>query len=161
MAGIATFAAVVVSLRLARKAEDVRLKVSAGVRLLFRGDGTPAEKQIEISVTNLADRPITIDSVGWAVGKGKNRQYCLQNVSGPHSSQYPAELVHGKRASFLVSLKHTPDWPREFANNFVQSVEDRYLNTLVAQVHTSVGKTIEVKAEKGLIDLIKKSRSDG
>lgn len=160
LAGIATFAAVVVSLRLAGKAERVFLKVSAGVRLLVRGDGTPPERQIEISVTNLADRPVTIDSVGWAVGKGKNRQYCLQNVSGLHSSQYPIELAHGKRASFLVSLVDTPDWPREFANNFVQSTEDRYINTLVAQVHTSIGKTIEAKAERGLIELIKKSRTD-
>lgn len=161
VAGIATFAAVVVSLRLARKVEEVRLKVHAGVRLLVRGDGTPAEKNIEIGVTNIADRPVTIDSVGWAIGKGKNRQYCLQNVSGPHSSQYPVELAHGKRASFLVSLKHTPDWPKDFATMFAKSVDDRYLKTLVAQVHTSVGKTIEAKAEKGLIDLIKKARTDG
>lgn len=161
LAGIATFAAVVVSLRLAGKAERLRLKVNAGVRLLVRGDGTPAEKQIEISVTNLADRPVTIDSVGWAVGKGKSRQYSLQNVSGPHSSQYPVELAHGKRANFLVSLVDTPEWPKEFANNFVQSGKDRYLDTLVAQVHTSIGKTIEAKAERGLIELIKKSRADG
>ena len=100
LAGIATFVAVVVSLRLAGKAERVRMKVSAGVRLLIRGDGTPAERQIEIGVTNLAERPVTVDSVGWAIGKGKHRQYCLQNVSGPDSSQYPVELAHGKRAGF-------------------------------------------------------------
>lgn len=129
--------------------------------MLFRGDGTPAEKNVEIGVTNLGDRPVTIESVGWAIGKGKKRRYSLQNVSGPHSSQYPVELAHGKRASFLVSLKHTPEWTTEFCTKFVESVDDRYLNTLMAQIHTSVGKTIEVKVEKGLIDLIKKSQADG
>ena len=75
--------------------------------------------------------------------------------------QYPVELAHGKRASFLVSLIHTPEWTKEFATKFVESVEDRYLNTLVVQIHTSAGKTIEVKVEKGLIDLIKVSQADG
>ena len=86
IAGIATFAAVVVSLYLARRSERVHLKAHAGVRLLLRGDGTPAEKNVEIGVTNLGDRPVTIESVGWAIGKGKKRRYSLQNVSGPHSS---------------------------------------------------------------------------
>lgn len=158
LASIATLAAVVVSLWLARRSERVRLKVHAGVRLLFRGDGTPAEKNIEISVTNLAAMPVTIESVGWAIGRGNNKKYSIQNVSGPDSSQYPLELAYGKRASFLVSLKHMPDWPDEFANNFIDSVKSYYLNTLVAQVHTSVGKTVEARAERGLIDLIRSAR---
>lgn len=82
LAGIATFAAVVVSLLLATRADRVRLKVHAGIRLLFIGDGSPAEELLEIHVTNLGDRPATVTSVGWAIGKRKKKRYCLQNLSG-------------------------------------------------------------------------------
>jgi len=37
LAGIATFAAVVLSLRLARKAKSIRLQANAGIRLIFAG----------------------------------------------------------------------------------------------------------------------------
>ena len=161
LAGIATFAAVVVSLHLARRSERIKLKVLAGLRLVVRGDGTPPEEHLNISVTNLGDRTVLVNTVGWAVGKRKQRQYCIQTVSGPWTSQYPVELAHGKQASFMVSFVHTPTWLTEFANGFLKPVSDDELDTLVAQVHTSVGQTIEVKPEKDLIDRLRKARKDG
>ena len=161
LAGIATFAAVVVSLHLARRGERLRLKVFAGLRLVIRGDGTPAEEHLNIGVTNLGDRAVIVNTVGWAVGKGKQRQYCIQTVSGPWTAQYPIELPHGKQASFMVSFAHTPTWFTEFANGFLKSLSDKELDTLVAQVHTSVGETVEVKPEKDLVDRLKQARKDG
>lgn len=161
VAGIATFAAVLVSLHLARRTERVRLKVSAGLRLVIRGDGTPPEEHLNIGVTNLADRAVTVNTVGWVVGKRKQRRCYIQTVSGPWTVQYPIELQHGKTANFMVSFNHTPTWLTEFANDFMKSISDKELDTLVAQIHTSVGQTIEVKPEKDLVERLMKARNDG
>lgn len=160
LAGIATFAAVVVSLRLVSRADRVRLKVHAGIRLLFIGDGSPAEELLEIHVTNLGDRPATVTSVGWAIGKRKKRRYCLQSLSGRYTAQYPKELAHGQSASFQVSFVETPHWANDFVDKFVASGGEP-LNTLVAQVHTSVGQTVEVRAEPNLIEALTKVRENG
>ena len=161
VAGIATFAAVLVSLHLASRNERVQLKVFAGLRHVIRGDGTPPEEHLNIGVTNLGDRSVTVNTVGWAVGKRKKRLYCIQTVSGPWTAQYPTELQHGKQASFMVSLNHTPSWLTDFANGFLKSVSDKEIDTLVAQIHTSVGQTIEVKPEKGLVERLRKARKVG
>lgn len=161
LAGIATFGAVVVSLHLARRSEKVRLKVFAGLRMVVRGDGSPSEEHLNIGITNIGDRPTTITTVGWAVGSGKQRRHCIQPVSGDWTAQYPIELAHGKTANFMVSFTHTPNWLTEFANGFLRSLSDKELNTLVAQVHTSLGQTVEVKPESGLLERLKKTRKDG
>lgn len=161
VAGIATFSAVLVSLYLASRGDRIQLKVFAGRRLVIRGDGTPPEEHLNIGVTNLGDRSVTVNTVGWAVGKRKQRRHCIQTVSGPWTAQYPIELAHGKSASFMVSFIHTPTWLTEFANDFLKSLSDKELDTLVVQVHTSVGQTIEAKPEKDLIERLRKARKDG
>jgi hypothetical protein len=66
--------------------EKVRLKVDVGPRVVVLGDGTPFKKQIAFSVINLGERPVTIESVGWTIGKGKGRRFAIQPVSGPFTS---------------------------------------------------------------------------
>ena len=78
LAGIATFLAVLVSLHLARKAEMVKIKTDVGIRLVIAGDGTPAEEHLGFSIVNLGDRPVNIVSVGWSIGKGKLKRFCVQ-----------------------------------------------------------------------------------
>lgn len=151
LAGIATFAAVVVSLQLARKAETIRLQANAGIRLIFAGDGTPAEEHVGIAAVNRGDRPVTINSIGWRIGKGKNARHCIQPVAGQYTHQYPKQLAHGDQVSFLVSFKAMPDWPKDFATGFVQDLRPRNLKTLRAIIHTSVGESIEVVPEESLL----------
>jgi len=105
----------------------------------------------------LGERPVTVNTVGWAVGKRKQRRFAMQTVSGPHTDQYPIELAHGKSANFMVSFVATPDWPKEFATGFVKDLSDESLKTLVVQVHTSVGQTVEVHPENDLLDELKKA----
>jgi hypothetical protein len=155
VAGIGTLAAVIVALYLARRVEKVRLKVYVGPRVVVLGDGTPFKKQIAFSVTNLGERPVTIESVGWVIGRGKGRRFAIQPVSGPFTSQYPIEIAHGKGTTFMVSLDEAPNWYREFATGFVQDLSGDSLRTLVAQIHTSVGQTIEVHPEKEILDALK------
>jgi len=48
-----------------------------------------------------------------------------------------------------------------FAKGFLGSLSDKELDTLAAQVHTSVGQTIEIKPEKELVERLRKVRKDG
>lgn len=152
VAGLATLSAIIVALYLARRGERIRLKINVGLRELLLGDGSPAQEHVCIDVTNLGDRPVTVNTVGWAVGKGKRRKYCIQPVSGLYTTQYPVELAHGKNAKFMVSFADTPNWVGDFARRFVEDLSDRSLKTLVAQIHTSVGIAIQAKPESGLLE---------
>jgi len=158
LAAIATVIASVVALHLASRSERVRLKVYVGLREIVRGDGSPSEEHLCFDVTNLAERPVTVNSIGWVVGTGKRRKYCLQPESGPYTSRYPIELAHGKNAKFMVSFQDTPSWLKHFAESFVGDLRDRHLRSLRAQIHTSVGTTINVKPEPGLLEELRKHK---
>ena len=160
LAGIATFLAVVVSLYLARKSESINLKVNVGIRLVFAGDGTPAEEHVGFNVVNIGDRQVNILSVGWSVGK-KNKRYCIQPIKGQYTEQYPKWLTHGEGASFLHSFKDSPNWTADFASGFVQDTSDRNLKTLRALNHTSIGKTLEVVPEKNLLERLQAINTKG
>jgi len=157
-AGLATLSAVIAALWLAKRVERIRLRVYSGLRELVLGDGSPFQEHLSISVTNLGERPVTINSVGWAVGKGKRRKFAIQPVNAKYTTHYPVELTHGKEANFMVSFLILPDWCEEFATKFIKDLSDRNLKSLVTQVHTSVGQTIEVKPENGLLEALKKYR---
>ena len=156
LAGLGTLAAVIVALYLSRRVEKVRLKVYAGLREVILGDGSPFQRHLGIGVTNLGERPVTVNTVGWAVGRRKQRRFALQPESGPYTNHYPIELAHGKSANFMVSFLVTPNWLKEFATGFVKDLSDQSLKTLVVQVHTSVGQTVEAQPEKNLLEELKK-----
>ncbi len=151
LAGIATLSAVLVSLHLARRSERIRIKVTAGIRQVFAGDGSPAEDHVQICVVNHGDRVVIVNSVGWKIGLRKNARFCIQPVSGQWTQDYPRQLAHGETATFLVSFKATPEWPDHFAKSFVGDVSPKNLKSLRALVHTSLGQTVEVVPEAGLL----------
>jgi hypothetical protein len=72
----------------------------------------------------------------------------MQPLHSPHSAQYPIELAHGKGANFMVSFDVFPNWKEDFATGFIRDLSDKSLKTLPAQVHTSVGKTVEAHPGK-------------
>ncbi|MDQ6707158.1 MAG: hypothetical protein M3Z85_14430 [Acidobacteriota bacterium] len=158
VAGAGSFAAAIVALHLAKRVENVRLNVQVGLVEVVIGDGSPFQKHVGISVTNLGERPVTVNTVGWAIGKGKKRRFAMQPLHSPNSAQYPIELAHGKSANFMVSFDIMPGWKRDFATGFIKYLSDKSLKTLVAQVHTSVGKTVEAHPRMDLLDALKEFR---
>ena len=154
-AGLATLAAVCVSLYLARRGEKVRLRIFVGLRMTVLGDGSPPEEHVCFHVTNLGERPVSIQSVGWVVGKRKKRKYCIQPLSGRWTTQCPAEIKYGQDVTFMVSLSETPNWARDFSVGFINDPSGQSLKTLRAQIFISVGQTFEVKPESGLIDRLR------
>ncbi|MNC51738.1 hypothetical protein D3C75_1010430 [compost metagenome] len=155
VAGVATLAAVVVSLHLARRADRVRVRISVGLRLVFAGDGTPAEEHVGFTIVNLGDRSVTVNAIGWRVGRGKSARQSIQPLYGQYTQHYPKQLTHGEQANFMVSFLVLPSWPKEFATAFVQDLSPKNLRTLRAQIHTSLGQTVQVKPEENLLQRLR------
>lgn len=64
---IATFAAVVVSLYIARRGRVPRLSLKVGERLTI-GGGLPEQRLLMFSVTNMGERPVYVRQLGWRNG---------------------------------------------------------------------------------------------
>jgi hypothetical protein len=152
VAGLATTGAVIFSFYLLRRSEKVQLSVRAGLRVML-GDGSPQREVMMIEVTNLGDRTVTVNSVGWSYGPKKNPRLCLQMLSSD-SLQYPARLEHGQTGFFQYSITHHPDALKQFVGGFLRS-NMKDLDTLRAQVHTSVNQTVNTKPEAELLQRIR------
>ena len=157
--GFATIFVAVVALHLARRSEKMHLKAYVGLRSLIHV-GSPATECLYIGATNLGERPVTIDSVGWSIGKRKNRRFAIQTLSPLSTHQYPKKIEHGERAQFFIYFTESPNWMRDFVAEFVQDVSDKSINTLRAQIHTSVGHSIDVVPEQSLLEKLKNVGSD-
>lgn len=150
LAAIATFSAVIGALFLAKQGERIKLKCHVGLRGQIYGDGTPAIECLCFDVTNLGERPVTINSVSWVIGRRKSKRYAIQPVPEP----YQRELAYGKQTMYIIRFDKFPDWLSEFASGFIRSNDWAQVNTLRAQIHTSVGIAIEVIPEKGLLQAL-------
>ena len=143
VAGIGTFAAVGVALWLARRSEKIKLEARVGHRLLI-GNGV-REECLDFDVTNLGERPVTINSIGWRIGKKKNRQHSIQTLTRSTRDNYPKKIEYGENALFMVEFKDSPDWFTDFVERIIA---DYPLETLREQIHTSVGYTKVIKPER-------------
>lgn len=156
VAAVATFAAVAVALYLSRRSERIRLKVTAGIRLLLLDSGVPSDRIVLINFVNLGDRTVVVNSVGWKIGKGTKARLCVQTGSGPRNSNIPKFLAHGESGSLVVSLNETPAWAVDFVSDFILDLSDKNLKTLRVWVHTSLGETVEAVPENNIIEEIRK-----
>lgn len=109
---IATFAAVCVSLWLARTERRPRIKVQAGLRLLIAGDGSPFEDTISIHIANHGLRSVHIASLGWRTGWMRRSpkwwafQHAIQTSIAPMAGQAPPfDLGPGKEVSVQLSTE--------------------------------------------------------
>jgi len=152
-AAIATFGAVVVSLCLATRGDRVRLRCNANILHIYARDGSPPEETVGITVANLGERPVTINSVSWKIGKGKKAKYGYQVLTGGNIC--PAKIAHGEQAQFTISLQTAPTWANDLMTGFV---EDGDLRTLRALVNTSVGEAVEVVPAESVLKRLREAR---
>ena len=141
MAAVGTIAAVSVALLLARRSEKVRLKTSVDCRLVIAGDGSQPTRCLMMSVTNVGQRPVTIMSTGWRIGRWKSKRFCIHLPSTTSPSKFGAKIEHGETAHFMTDFEESPNWMSKFAGDFVK---DSSLKTLRTQIHTSVGHTKDI-----------------
>lgn len=149
-AGIATFSAVLVALKLARRAEQVRIKAHVGMVDVVEGDGSPPRLHVAFDITNLGERPVTINSIGWRIGHWRRWRYAMQNPSGFTTAGFPKMLAYGEQAFFMVSIDLNPEWAANLIDSFIRSNDPSYIKTLMGQIHTSVGTVVEAKPEPSL-----------
>lgn len=110
-----TFAAVVVSLHLARRAEKPKLKLECGVRViidpLYQGKG-PRPRVVDITARNYGHLTAHISQYGWQTGlwflKWPNwltKQFAIQ-IPGDTGlgTNPPLELAPGTRRSSILNL---------------------------------------------------------
>jgi hypothetical protein len=98
-----TLAAVVVALRLATRERTEIVRGRAGERLIMQmgmraDEGTPI---VNVEVTNLTPRPVTISNLGWRVGIFRRQCFVqIPDFRDPLSFKLPTKLDYGERANY-------------------------------------------------------------
>lgn len=154
LAAFATVAAVVVSLYLSNRSEKVKLRVTIGIRIML--EGRPLSNRGEhvwVGITNRGRRDAVVSSIGWSIGKGKSKEYCLIREWSVGSSNIPVRLPHGDSANFLISLKEV-DWINDFAKKFCKQ---HSIKTLRCLIGTSVGDEVKVIPDGSFLDRLGKA----
>ena len=98
----------------------------------------------------MGERPVSINSLGWSIGRRKSQRVCIQTIPPSSSANYPKRIEYGEEAMF--SVDDFPAWASYFKGVFLKDSNDRDLKTLRLQIHTSVGHTEIVVPESGLLN---------
>ena len=147
VAGLGSLTAAGVALWLAKRVEKVKLDAWVGHRLLFSNGQTT--EHLTVSVTNKGERPVTVVSLSWSVGRGKNRRVCIQTFPPTSPSNFPKKIEYGDTATFMLDF---PQWLPYFRDGFLEDVSSRAIRTLRLTVHTSVSDSAKIVPEPTLLD---------
>ena len=161
VAGIGTVSAVIVSLWLAYNQNKVKLKISAGLRQVFRKGAKLHPEYCNIHVVNIGNRPLIITGIGWETGKGKNKKRFYQFCDKYLSNDLPKTLRQCEEANFFIPLNmgsDEKDWvvqlPELLAGNEEKIDNIKKLKTVV---NTSIGQVFKAHVEKRLVEKLLKS----
>jgi hypothetical protein len=160
VAGIGTVGAVITSLWLALHQNTIKLKVSAGHRLLISPRSRENPDYCSIRVVNVGLRPAKVTHVGWEVGRWRKKKYLLQTFGYPGFDDVPKTLHEGEEANFMIPFVPSgggQDWIASFPECLVGEDSPKLIKTLKVTVHTSVGQGFKQKAEQNLIDKLEES----
>jgi hypothetical protein len=157
--GAATFAAVLISLVLARR-EGIRLTVSAGHRdIVGPGSTRPFPEVLAITVRNVGSRPAIIEAVGWR-RRPWGRQYAIQffDPEGGHPGP-PVKIDAGNRHTFTLPLDGIRvKWAEWFLQDFVGARPWLSLSLIRVIAYTPAGDQcsafLEPSLKKWLIDKV-------
>jgi hypothetical protein len=98
-----TLAAVIVALRLANRERIEVIRGRAGERLIIQmgmraDEGTPI---VNVEVTNLTMRTVTISNIGWRVGIFRRQRFVqIPDYRDPLTFKLPTKLDYGERANY-------------------------------------------------------------
>jgi hypothetical protein len=156
VAAIGTISVVIVALYLARLDRIIRVRLSAGHRLV--GTGPVVSKyqdHCSIKAVNMGSRKVTITGVGWRVGFVKKRIYEQILSMPPYPSTMPITLADGEEATWLIpfdSMDEHPNWIDTFPREVLGKYPNLASKSLRIFVYKSVGKPIIANIEKPLRD---------
>lgn len=160
-AALATTAAVVTSLYLARKADRIRLELSVGVWRIAGGPDNGRDFVL-VTVTNLARRQAMLSHLYWKCQPWKRGAVVWIAPQNPYSSPFPASLSDGQSATYASPLE-------EFERNFSAYAKAEFsgrLGWLKLQfacfcMATSTGHTFRTRFKKELRDTLARMVREG
>lgn len=124
LSALGTISAVIVSLYLARRKDEPRLKINTNIRNLISDDIEGNQKYLFIEIINIGMRPVKINAVGWTIGLIKKQSFIQllgkdqsDSVSMSYSSDFPVTLKDGEEARWLYSLEKKNNWIDSFKKN--------------------------------------------
>jgi len=161
IASVGTLSAVIVSLWLAYHQGKIKLKVTAGHRLLITPGSKSQPEYCAIKVVNTGDRPANITHVGWETGWFKNKKHIIQIFGTPGFDDVPKVLHEGKEANFMVPLRlngSDEDWIVRFPKTLVADEgKIGHIKRLKVVVGTSVGQMFRTRVEGNLVEKLLES----
>ena len=147
-----TIAAAFTAVWLGYRTGRVKLDASVDIAMIYDPDRGPDEG-LSIRVTNRGERPVTITSVDWRIGKMGNRKITADQTI---LKQCPRKLEHGEPTSFFISFFYQPSWLKRFATDVVRVAGRSHIKTLRVRIHTSVGRTTNVVPAEGFLKVVEK-----
>ena len=152
-ASLGTFAAAGIALWIALRTKKVKLRCTVGLRTIVGGH--IYREFLVFNVTNIGDRSVSIENIYWRIGRRKNKRRALQILGSVSTHRFPKKLEHGELASFMVDFLETQNWIQDFRRDFIKS---EAINSLRAEIYTSVGHTETVRPEKGFLTALEDAR---
>ena len=150
LSAIGTIAAVIVSLYFSKKDKLIKLRINVGTRIII----TPGlidkiqPQVINISITNIGYRKVTVKLVGGRLGIFKKKAFIINILPTINSQSLPATLEESEDIQLNIPLNQN-DWIRDFANGHLSKSPFFLTTSLRFIAYTSVGKNFQCKPEKG------------
>lgn len=151
-AAIGSIGAVIVALYLARRSDQLRLDVSAGVRMVVMGGGLDAlpEEVVTIRITNIGRREAEVIGLGWRIGIFRRRYLEQMPSFNPLESPLPVRLRDGEEMFRRIPLSPTSVWLDDFVRTCLGKWPRAEVKFIRIRVFTSVGRVFEARLEPGL-----------
>ena len=139
----------------------LKLKVSAGHRLIITPGSDARPEYCSIRVVNAGDKPANITHVGWETGWFKNKSHFHQVFGLPGFDDVPKLIYEGQEANFMVPLhlkNDEKDWIVEFPKHLAgDNGKTSRIKGVRLVVGTSVGQLFKVRPEKTLVEKLVES----
>jgi hypothetical protein len=169
---VATFLAVVVSMRLARKARMPEVKLKVGERLIITQGQEETPSVLMISVTNTGERAIHVRQVGWHTGWFRfgpswlRKQQAVQLTGSiALGLELPFELLPGEEGSTYCLMDNLEEGCRQKSDRPFFSRDypllGRRQTKVKATVYVAEGYSFFCKPEKAVIEALVKAEQAG
>ncbi len=159
LSAIGTISAVIVSLYLANKDKKIKLKVTAGYRLLLKPSKKGnTDEYLFIGIVNKWYREVQITNIGWKTGIVRKRRFVQMVIQNDGiSSAMPIRLKDGEEAKYFIPLNNKTNWIDNFKLNVIKKYPRIDLHFVRIQIYTSIDKIFESRIERGLRDKLLRS----
>ncbi|KAB7881234.1 hypothetical protein [Poseidonibacter ostreae] len=153
IASIGTVGAVITSLWIANNSNKVKLNVSASARVLIDSTRNGNPSLCYISIVNIGNKIAKINSIGWKIKRGKNKQEFFQNTNGSIADKVPLTLQEGDDATITIEFNGEANW----LESITKAIQGYSIKDLKLVVVTNT-ENFEVFIDESLVKEIMKER---